>query len=871
MSPVAFPVTDVHCEEIRWRRRQVRARPDVNGIDYVEVGGANEVVLALLKEAVVQAENVTIDGKPSIEKVLQREKADPPTTVRLKIQADAIADCQPHRLRLLVPGESPGVLPGFDPHLSEAEFSFGVNQETKRDLPTAPPCPPPKLDEPEMHYLAKDYASFRQIVLDRLALIMPQWRERHEPDLGITLVELLAYVGDYLSYYQDAVATEAYLDTARQRISVRRHARLVDYLLHEGCNARALLCLTADAGDPTVDLKNAYFITDQGLTFPLPGVISLESDLEKLRTAPRPVRPEQYEVFEPVKTGTTTLYYAHNRIDFYTWGERECCLPRGATRATLRDGPTLPENKPDDEGKDRKPETQETASPDLPLKKKEQLPPVDEEALFREQLDRGRVLRLAPDELLIFEEIRDPGTGLEEDADPARRHAVRLTKLRNAYDLVNRQAVLEIEWARADALPFPLCLSAVGSDCVYREGISVARGNVIVVDHGETVDGELPRVEPAEPRPTCDECGEVQVPGARRYGPHLEHKHVVYREALPLDGPVFYLLDEHHRDPHAASPQVKLTGQDPDTLQKDDWWPQHDLISSGGDDRHFVVEVDDERVAHLRFGDDELGEAPPPKTRFKAEYRVGEPLAGNVGAETIRRLIVRQGIVKGVTGVRNPLAAIGGTAPETVDDARLRAPHAFRQRLLRAITREDYARLVKQLFPDQIQRAFADLQPSKKAGRYDVMIWFDPLAGSEVTADKIAERLYPYRRIGHDITVQAGTPVPLDVTITVQIEARAAGSRVKEAIEAALGRRGFFCPDRLTFDTGISLSEMVAIAQRIPGVEYVKGLVVEAKEEDAVKPSPKKETWPDTNGNDNDLMTFNAGWIPSLGTLTVTT
>ena len=68
---------------------------------------------------------------------------------------------------------------------------------------------------------------------------MPEWRERHVPDIGITLVELLAYVGDHLSYYQDAVATEAYLGTARQRISVRRHARLVDYQMHEGCNARA--------------------------------------------------------------------------------------------------------------------------------------------------------------------------------------------------------------------------------------------------------------------------------------------------------------------------------------------------------------------------------------------------------------------------------------------------------------------------------------------------------------------------------------------------------------------------------------------------------------------------------------------------------
>ena len=75
---------------------------------------------------------------------------------------------------------------------------------------------------------------------------MPDWKETHVPDIGIAVVEVLAYVGDYLSYYQDAVATEAYLDTARQRISVRRHALLVDYQMHEGCNARAWVCLETD-------------------------------------------------------------------------------------------------------------------------------------------------------------------------------------------------------------------------------------------------------------------------------------------------------------------------------------------------------------------------------------------------------------------------------------------------------------------------------------------------------------------------------------------------------------------------------------------------------------------------------------------------
>ena len=78
-------------------------------------------------------------------------------------------------------------------------------------------------------------------MLDRLSLLVPGWTERSAADLGVVLVELLAYAADNLSYRQDAIANEAYLATARQRVSVRRHARLVDYFMHEGCNARAFV------------------------------------------------------------------------------------------------------------------------------------------------------------------------------------------------------------------------------------------------------------------------------------------------------------------------------------------------------------------------------------------------------------------------------------------------------------------------------------------------------------------------------------------------------------------------------------------------------------------------------------------------------
>lgn len=70
-------------------------------------------------------------------------------------------------------------------------------------------------------------------MLDRLANIIPDWQERNPSDIGIAAVEVLAYAGDHLSYFQDAVATEAYLDTARRRVSMRRHARLLDYPMHE--------------------------------------------------------------------------------------------------------------------------------------------------------------------------------------------------------------------------------------------------------------------------------------------------------------------------------------------------------------------------------------------------------------------------------------------------------------------------------------------------------------------------------------------------------------------------------------------------------------------------------------------------------------
>src|SRR5262249_836115 len=150
----------------------------------------------------------------------------------------------------------------------------------------------------------------------------------HAADLGIALVEVLAYTADYLSYYQDAVATEAYLGTARKRISVRRHTRLLDYFLHEGCNARAWICVQSNI---SFTIPAASFFAT-GLNNALAAEQTILSP-----AALSSVAAGDYESFEPVIPGDIAIHAAQSVIYFYSWGRKECSVNQGSTSATLLD------------------------------------------------------------------------------------------------------------------------------------------------------------------------------------------------------------------------------------------------------------------------------------------------------------------------------------------------------------------------------------------------------------------------------------------------------------------------------------------------------------------------------------------------------
>jgi hypothetical protein len=824
--------TNLVCESER-RRHEVR-RQHYNGLDYLEVSDDQLTLTVYFLGAAPEnlgIDNFQISGGARIRDIRIVDlqvcpQHDPELDNCIVITVDKPGDFSTYTLCLVnLPEESL-----FDPRYLCLSFTFKANCPTDLDCKREQLCPAESYPTPDLDYLAKDYASFRQLILDRLSVVMPEWKERHVPDLGITLVELFAYVGDYLSYYQDAVATEAYLDTARQRISVRRHARLVDYLMHEGCNARTWVHIDTSM-DYSLPADQISFLT----RFPRPP--DIEGRLltwDDLTTVPS----HHYDVFEPLLETPDEeihLYQSHNEILFYTWGDRACCLPLGTTSAWLIDGsPTTPREPVVEE----QPEEDTSSAPDT------ETPPLTEAS--SEPPQPLRQLHLQVGDVLIFEEVIGPQTGNPDDADPTHRHPVRLTRVEPVVDPLNGLPLLAIGWSEEDALPFPLCLSVVGPtpECALIEHVTVVRGNLVLSDHGRRLDeAEALGCVPTEREEvSCVREGRpadpVRYPG--RFQPLLSESPLTFSQPLAPDLPAAKIL---HQDPRLALPWLRLTSwPDPDCLNDSagdsqapssetpttPWDARRDLLASHTDDPHFVVEIDDRRRARLRFGDGELGSRPSSGHRFQALYRIGNGPQGNIGADKLL-LAVSDTTVSGLTlQPRNPLPATGGTAPEAVADVKLFAPHTFRQVLERAITPEDYAELAAQ--HPAVQRAAAELRWN--GSWYEVRVAIDPLGETVADSDllqEIEQHLYRYRRIGHDLALLPAHYVAIDLMLEICVKQDYLRGHVKAALLERFSTRlladgslGFFHPDALSFGQSIALSRLVATAQAVPGVESLR-------------------------------------------------
>lgn len=675
-----------------------------------------------------------------------------------------------YTLRLRGSGETPP--PGFDRKLSEVELSFKIECPSPFDCATVDPCGPVPATVPQLDYLARDFGSFRRLMLDRLALLQPGFDDRDPATLRTTIVEMLAWAADQLAYHQDAVATEAYLDTARRRPSVRRHARLLDYPMHEGCNARAFVHLRIDTGlsvgtlaDPAVPIGARFSTRVQGAT----GTV-LDAD------APLA------EVFEAL-VPTPILAAAHDEIALHTWGDGDCCLPIGATTAALQD--------PDD------------------------------------------ALQLAPGDFLVLEEV----STAEAVADPSRRQVVRLVEVGDRFvDELLGIGVREVRWHDDDALVQRF--TALGTDGLH----CVARGNLVLVDHGRTIVQE-PDPDPALTEDERRRAAVYVLAHGRGRRAKLRERGLTWRQPIAeLAGGVRASASTLARqDPRAALPDVSLVDGDGTP-----WQPQRDLLESASSATDFAVEMEEDGRAWLRFGDGSLARAPAEDTVFaRARYRVGNGLGGNVGAESIAHAVadpitLPSATASALVGLRNPLPAVGGIAPEPIDAIKLHAPSAFR-RQERAVTVADWSEIAER--DPAIQRAVARVRWTGSG--YTVFVHVDRKGGLPVelaelpTGDPrrdevlefraaLLDRLERHRLVGYDLEIAGPRYVAVDIAVSVCVQPGFLRDDVERRLRRELGtgllpdgRRCFFHPDELTFGQTLWLSPLVARMNAVAGVHFV--------------------------------------------------
>lgn len=96
-------------------------------------------------------------------------------------------------------------------------------------------------------YSDKDFDSIRARLIALVRSVFPDWTDFEVAGFGTLLLELYAFVGDVLGYYQDAQARESRLATATQRRNVIALARMLGYRLHGAAAATAAVVVTLSA------------------------------------------------------------------------------------------------------------------------------------------------------------------------------------------------------------------------------------------------------------------------------------------------------------------------------------------------------------------------------------------------------------------------------------------------------------------------------------------------------------------------------------------------------------------------------------------------------------------------------------------------
>ncbi|MEY2996105.1 MAG: hypothetical protein RLZZ39_930, partial [Actinomycetota bacterium] len=273
------------------------------------------------------------------------------------------------------------------------------------------------------------------------------------------------------------------------------------------------------------------------------------------------------------------------------------------------------------------------------------------------------------------------------------------------------------------------------------------------------------------------------------------------------------------------------------------WTEVTDFSRSGPDDRHYTWDSVSGRISfgpRIRQPDGswtQHGAIPPAGAAvWVSGYRRGGGARGNVGPGALN---VLRSAVPYVDRVTNPTPATGGIDPETIDNAKLRAPLTLVSGG-RAVTAGDHERLAKEASP-RVSRSLC-VPPTDAGGPSRLLVVPDPGRPADaITIDDLAldddlyttlrDHLEPRRVIGTSLEI--GTPTYLGVSVAAMVRVQpgrapaAVRQRCLDAIATYLsphlgGPQG----DGWPFGLDVTSGAIANLLGEVPGVEQVEEIVL---------------------------------------------
>jgi predicted phage baseplate assembly protein len=262
------------------------------------------------------------------------------------------------------------------------------------------------------------------------------------------------------------------------------------------------------------------------------------------------------------------------------------------------------------------------------------------------------------------------------------------------------------------------------------------------------------------------------------------------------------------------------------------WQERPHLLFSGPEDRHCVIERSQGQV---RFGDGRRGRIPATGVNniLARHYQAGGGVAGNVSAGAVKQMM--SGVL--AQGVSNPRPAGGGAEAETLPSVHRRGPQSIRHRK-QAITTSDYEWLAREASPAvAVARALPVTHPDGRPmpGWVRLVILPQSSEARPLPSFELRQQVLAYLRLrcpasmGGQISI-AG-PDYLSVGVEAAIAPRSAAQAGPVLVAARQALLAFLHPltggpegDGWPFGRDVFLSDVAAVLEAVPGVDYVPEL-----------------------------------------------